>query len=146
MQEAKRTYPVKVAIAAGLYPFLHYYNSNFDLADSWLQLGFLLAISFGLPLLLIAISKPIFKISWLQSFEKYRLTAVNLVVFSGLIALLVFLGNKKTIAVVLLLGGLLSFVVYRQLNKIIIIQFLLAALSFVTLVPRLWFMITYDAS
>tara|TARA_R100000935_G_C2824761_1_gene161686 strand:+ start:304 stop:1794 length:1491 start_codon:yes stop_codon:yes gene_type:complete len=146
MQDAKRTYPVKVAIAAGLYPFLHYYNSNFDLADSWLQLGFLLAISFGLPLLLIAISKPIFKISWLHSFEKYRLTAVNLVVFSGLIALLVFLGNKKTIAVVLLLGGLLSFVVYRQLNKIIIIQFLLAALSFVTLVPRLWFMVTYDAS
>ena len=144
MQQHTTSYSIKVALAAGLYPFLHYYNSNFDLADSWLQLLFLVCISFLLPLALVAISKFVFQLSLFQKFEKYRLTAVNLVVFLGLIAMLVFLANKKTIALVILGAALLSFLVYRFLNKIMVLQFILAILSFVSLVPRLWFMISYD--
>tara|TARA_R100000935_G_scaffold1847_3_gene5584 strand:- start:45319 stop:46776 length:1458 start_codon:yes stop_codon:yes gene_type:complete len=140
-----KKYEVKVALAAGLYPFLHYYNGNFDMADSWLQLGFLVAICFVLPFMLMALSKPMFRLGFLQKLEKYRMTGVNLVMFSGLIAMLIFLGNKKFIAVVLFCAALLSFLVYKYLKKIIVIQFLLAALSVITLVPKLWFMIQYNA-
>ena len=146
MEKLTTSYGYKVALAAGLYPFLHYYNSNFDLADSFAQLAFLVAISFGIPFALVILSKYVFATTWLKKFEKYRLTAINLVVFFGLISLLVFLSNKKMMVAVMGAGGLLSFIFYRYLSKIVVIQFLLAILSFVTLVPRLWFMATYDTA
>ena len=136
---------LKLVLAAGLYPFLHYYNGNFDMADSWLQLGFLLAICFLLPAVLLLLTRFIFKLSILRPLEKYRKTGVNLVVFFGLLAMLIFLGNKKEIAVVMFGGGMLSFLVYRYLDKIVILQLVLGVLSVFLLVPRLWFMATYTA-
>jgi len=138
-------YEFKVALAAGLYPFFHYYNGNFDMADSWLQLGFLVGICFVLPLLVMVLSKPVFKLGFLQKLEKYRMAGVNLVMFSGLIAMLIFLGNKKFIAVVIFCAALVSFLAYKYLKKIIVIQFLLAVLGVITLIPRLWFMVQYNA-
>ena len=145
MAKSRNTYALKVSLAAGLYPFLHYYNGNFDMADSWLQFWFLVGICFVLPPILMVLTKFVFKIGVLRPLEKYRLAGVNLVVFFGLLAMLIFLGNKKEIAVVMLGGGLLSFLVYRYLNKIVVLQLVLAALSVVLLVPRLWFMATYSS-
>ncbi|WP_432410153.1 hypothetical protein [Rasiella sp. SM2506] len=142
---SSKKYELKVALAAGLYPFLHYYNGNFDMADSWLQLGFLVALCFVVPVVIMLLSKPVFKLGFLQKLEKYRITGVNLVMFSGLIAMLILLGNKKFIAVVIFCAAVLSFLMYRYIKKIVVIQFLLASLSAITLLPRLWFMIQYDA-
>ncbi|PKA83617.1 sulfatase-like protein [Ulvibacter sp. MAR_2010_11] len=135
-----------VALAAGLYPFLHYYNSNFDMADSWVQFLFLFSISFVLPLILICISPLVFKISFLRRFEKYRLAAINFAVFAGLISLLVFLSNKKVLVLTIFLAALLSFLLYKHLVKIIVLQLLLALLSSISLLPRLWFMANYSTS
>ena len=134
-----------VGLAAGLYPFLHYYNGNFDLADSWVQFFFLFGICLVLPHVLMAISPFVFKLKFLRKFEKYRRTAVNLILFFGLIGLLVFLFKKKALAVTLLGAGLLSFLVYKQLVKIVILQLLLAVLSVFTLIPKLFFISNYTS-
>ena len=140
---ATRKFPYIVALSAGLYPLLHYYSSNFDMADSWVQLIFLVSICLLLPLFLVYISPYIFKLKLLQPLEKYRLTAINLLVFSGLLSLLIFLSTKKIFVLVLFIAGLLSLIVYKQLSKIVILQLLLAAMSLFTLIPRLWFMANY---
>ena len=138
-------HPLLIALAAGLYPLLHYYNGNFDIADSWIQLLFMLGLCLGLPILLVCVSKFVFRLGFLRKFKSYRLTAVNLVVFFGLLGLLIFHLNKKELAVVLLVSALASFLLYRFLGKVIILQLLLAVMSFVTLIPRGWFVLNYDA-
>lgn len=139
-----KKFPCIVALAAGLYPFLHYYNSNFDMADSWVQLLFLIGICFLLPLTLVLVSPLIFKISFLQKFEKYQLAAINLALFAGLLSLLIFLSHRKTLVLVMFLTALGSMLVYKQLAKIVILQLLLAVMSFFTLIPRLIFVLNYS--
>ncbi len=136
--------PILIAFAAGLYPFLHYYNSNFDLADSWVQLLFLLGICFVLPVFFVVVSKYVFRLSFLKPLEKYRLSVINIIVFSGLISILVFLSNKKTFVLVVFLAGLLGLLVYKHLGKIVILQLLLAVMSFVSFIPRVIFMVNYN--
>jgi hypothetical protein len=138
--------PILIALAAGLYPLLHYYNGNFDIADSWVQFAFLTGLCLGVPLLLVCVSPYVFRIGFLQKFNKYRLTAINLAVFFGLLGLLIFHFNKKELAVLLLAAVALSFLVYRHLGKVVILQLLLAVMSFVTLIPRGWFVYNYDES
>jgi hypothetical protein len=144
VQHSKK-YPYIVALAAGLYPLLHYYNSNFDMADSWVQLLFLVSICLLLPLFLVLVSPAVFKLSFLQKFEKYRLAAINISMFCGLLSMLIFLSNRKIIVLVLFVACLISLFVYKQLSKIIILQLLLAVMSCISLVPRLWFMANYNA-
>lgn len=143
--KSSNKYPYVVALAAGLYPLLHYYNSNFDMADSWVQLLFLVSLCLLLPLFLVLVSPLIFKLPFLQKFNKYRLATINLTMFCGLLSMLIFLSNKKVIVLVLFTAGLLSLIVYKHLAKIIVIQLLLALMSFVSLLPRLWFISNYNA-
>ncbi len=133
------------ALAAGLYPFLHYYNGNFDIADTWVQFFFLIGLCLVLPVLLVLVFPFILKFSFLKRVRKTYLAGINFVMFVGLLGLLIFQFDKKIFALVLLGAGLLSFLLYKQLNKIVIIQLLLAVMSLVTLVPRLLFMHNYSS-
>jgi hypothetical protein len=139
-----KKFPFIVALSAGLYPLLHYYNSNFDMADSWVQFFFLIGICLLVPLVLVLLSPLIFRLSFLRPLEKYRLAAINLMMFSGLLSLLIFLSNKKMIVLVLFIAGLLSLLIYKQLSKIILLQLLLAVMSFISLIPRVWFVANYS--
>lgn len=123
-------------IAAGLYPVLHYYNGNLEMADSWIQLVFLVGTGMLLPILLLFISKPVFRVVALQKFEKYRPAAINLAFFFGLLAMLIFQSNRKIILLVFIGGALLSFLLYKHLSKIVVLQYLLAATSLFLFVPK----------
>lgn len=133
-----------IALAAGLYPLLHYYNSNFDIADSAIQWAFLLGICVVFPLVSVFVFPMLLKWKPNAFLKKRYLASINMVVFFGLVALLVFMPNDKTLAVVLILAGLLGFVVYRWLWKIVILQLLLAVMSLITLVPRIGFLMEYS--
>lgn len=135
-----------IALAAGLYPFLHYYSNNFNIADSWEQFVFLFSLCILAPIAILFILRLIFRLGWLKKLQAYYLTAFNFLYFTGLLGLLIFHFRKGIFALILLAVGLLSFVLYRFLNKIIIIQFLLAIMSLITLVPRLYFVYYYDDS
>ena len=147
MTKASPTYSKRqkiwIALAAGLYPLLHYYNSNFDIADSPIQWAFLLGICIVFPLVSVFVFPLLLKWKPNAFLQKRYLACINLVVFFGLVAMLVFMPNDKTLAVVLVLAGLLGFVFYKFLWKIVILQLLLAVMSAVTLVPRIGFMMNY---
>lgn len=135
-----------VGLAAGLYPFLHFYSNNFNIADSWVQFAFLVSLCLLLPVALALLIPWAFSFGPLKKLQKYSLTAVNFVVFICLLSLMIFHFKNVLLAGLLLGGGLLSLVLYRFLNKIIVLQFLLAAMSLFTLVPRLFFLLNYDDS
>lgn len=140
--------PVKTRIlaglAAGLYPFLHYYTNNFNLADSWPQFLFLTSLCLVAPVV-IAIALPVlFRIRPVRRWSKYSLSVFNFVYFTGLLGLLIFHFRKVTFLLILAGVGLLGLVLYRYLSKIVILQYLLAIMSFVTLVPRLLFVSNYN--
>ncbi len=131
---------VVIGLGAGLYPLFHYYNGNFDIADTWYQLGFFLGISIVLPLALIAISHGIMKLSATLKHSSYWLTAINLAVFSGLLAFFIFLFDGWTITLFVVMAIVLSLRLHRFISKIVILQYLLAVMSLFTLVPKLMFM------
>lgn len=133
-----------VALAAGLYPFFHYYSNNFNIADSWQQFLFLFSLCIVAPLGIVFILPYIFRSGWLKKLQPYFLTAFNFLYFTGLLGLLIFHFRKGVFVLILSGVGLLSLVLYRFLTKIIILQFLLAIMSLFTVIPRLYFVYMYD--
>jgi len=133
-----------IALAAGLYPFFHYYSNNFNIADSWQQFLFLFSLCIVAPLGIVFILPYIFRSGWLKKLQPYYLTAFNFLYFTGLLGLLIFHFRKGVFVLILLGVGLLSLVLYRFLTKIIILQFLLAIMSLFTVIPRLYFVYMYD--
>lgn len=125
--------------AAGFYPFLHYFNSNLHIANSWDQFVFMVLLCFVLPLFLTWLSKFVFKIEFLKRFKSQRLTIINLVIFFTLIGFFIFNFKKKATVLVIIVACLLGVFLYKHLKKIIVLQLLLALMSIVTLVPLLSF-------
>lgn len=131
--------PKLVAFTSGLYPFLHYYNSNLSIADSWQQLLFLLIVCFLLPQILLVISPFIIKRLKLQFLEKYRLIQLNLGVFVSLLIVLILHYNKWYSLILFISSVVAGFLFYKHLTKIVILQFILTIMSFVMLIPKLYF-------
>jgi hypothetical protein len=131
-------------LAAGLYPFLHYYSNNFNIADSWVQFSFLLLLCILIPVGVALVLPSIFSLGPLKRLQKYALTAFNFLYFTILLSLLIFHFKNMLLAVILTGIGLLSLILYRFLNKVVLLQLLLAVMSLVTLVPKLFFVFSYD--
>ncbi|MEL6812660.1 MAG: hypothetical protein AAFP76_15125, partial [Bacteroidota bacterium] len=140
------SFRVLVAVMAGLYPFLHFYGNNYNIADSWPQFFYLLGLCVGAPSLLAICLPWVFKMKVLSRWQPYALTALNLAYFTGLLGLLIFHFNKWVFAVAILCAFLASFILYRFLKKILILQMVLALLSLYFLVSRVLFVFEYDPS
>lgn len=140
---SEKDYPYLSVFTAGLYPFLHYFNSNLHIANSWQQLVFMVILCFIAPLVLLWLSKFIFKWDYLKSYQPYRLTILNMTVFLGLIVLLVLSLNKKAtvllIGLTIIIACMLGRFLFKHLKKIVILQFIMAAISGFTLLPILSF-------
>ena len=129
-------------IAAGLYPLFHYYNGNFDIADTWVQFLFLFGICIVLPLVLIIIVKLFTKNT--ARLREFLSTAINLGVFSGLLSFFIFRLDTWIVAGIVAAAVLIGLAIHKHLSRIVILQFLLAAMSLYTLVPKLWFMMNHS--
>ncbi|MEL6811470.1 MAG: hypothetical protein AAFP76_09060 [Bacteroidota bacterium] len=123
-------------VAAGLYPLIHYYNGNLEMADSGIQLLFLVSVCLALPLLMGGVGWLITRKAPLRRWSKYMVPMVNLGVFSWLISMLVFLSNRKIMLLVFILGAVLGLLLYRQIKRIVGIQLLLALMAVVSFIPR----------
>ena len=90
-----KNYPKLTVFAIGLYPFLHYSNSNLYLIGSLKQLLFLIGLCFVVPAVFIAVSPFIFKLKPFRKLEKFRLSVANICLFIGLFGILIFHYNRK---------------------------------------------------
>lgn len=136
---SKSNYPILTVFAAGLYPFLHYFNSNLHIANSWKQLVFMIMLCFLLPQLLSWLSTYVFRLNVLKRFEPYRLTCINFVVFLTLLGVIVFSFKKKGTLLVVFLACVLAFILYKHIKKIAVLQLIMAVISLFTLLPVLSF-------
>jgi hypothetical protein len=134
---------ITTVVASGLYPLLHYYSNNLDLVGARTQHLFMLGVCFVLPLVLVIVSLFFLRFKLFVKSKKYLLTAINLMTFFGLLSVVIFHFEKKPVFLILLISGLASLVLYKYLNKIIVLQFLLAFMSVFNLVPKVIFASNY---
>lgn len=137
---------ILIALGAGLYPFFHYYANNFNIADSWPQFIFLISLCIVTPVILVYLIPVLFKLTFLRKWEKQALSAFNFAYFTGLLGLLIFHFEKGPFLLITLAAAFLGFLLFRFLNKIVILQLLLVVMSLFQLVPGLIFVASYDDS
>ncbi|QNJ98221.1 sulfatase-like hydrolase/transferase [Constantimarinum furrinae] len=131
-----RVSPIDAAIAAGLYPVFFYFTNNYTLVNTWEHLGYFALMFLLVPAVVFLIADRVFRWSFLSKWHKYVLPFLNSFVFLFLLKVCLYAGlQKKLILVILVLASVFSFFLYRHLKKLILLQFLLAAIGLFTLVP-----------
>ncbi|WP_417857827.1 sulfatase-like hydrolase/transferase [Xanthomarina gelatinilytica] len=129
--------PITLALAAGLYPLLFYYSRNFTMIDSWAHLGYFLMFFLGVPLLLFLLA------TWILNrfnvpFGKYVLPFMNLVIFFFFLKIILFTGAQKKIMLgAIIISACAVYFLHKHMAKWIMIQFLLACIGLITLIPVL---------
>lgn len=118
------------AIAAGLYPLLFYLSNNYFQINSWRQFGFLVAIFILLPIVLFYVVACIL-LRWKFKPAHNRVsTFLNLSCFLFLLYVSFTAGLDVVVALLVLpVSAVLAFLLHKQLNKIIKIQFILAIVA-----------------
>jgi len=143
---SKKQYPIIAAIASGLYPLLYYYNANFTLVNSWSQFRFFILGFLLIPCIVFFVSNNIFKnVNNLKRYSKFIIPILNFSVFIVLLFISVFQFEIKIISLVLLVTTVLGIIFYKQLNKVIVLQSLLAILVLLQLIPDFYKHFTYSS-
>lgn len=141
---SKKQYPFLTIFVAGLYPFLHYFNSNLHISNTWKQVLYVSIISFVLPCALLIVSRYVVKLKPIKRFERYRLAFLNLATLLVLIGFLVFNFKKKATVLMIIIAFVLALFLYKHIKKIVVLQILISLMSLVTLVPVVYFAINQD--
>lgn len=134
--EDPRPYPVLAAVAAGLYPVFFYFNNNFTLVNSWEHLGYFTLVFLVIPIIVFIAANKLAGLTVFTKWQKYVLPFLNMFVFLFLLKLCLYAGlQKKLILVIIVIAGLFAWFLHRHLKKVMVLQFVLAAIVFFNLVP-----------
>lgn len=144
LNDSTKNYPLVYIIAAGLYPFLHYYNSNLAIADSVKQCTMLVFVCFIVPIVVWLISKMLIKLKPFTFFRNSYVSILNLATFSVLLGILIFRLHNKALLLLLIIAAIIGMLLAKHLKKIIILQLLLAVISFFAFIPKAWFALQQD--
>jgi hypothetical protein len=137
--ESQKDVPAITAIAAGLYPIMHYYNNNLLMANSWIQIAWFVGCFIIIPSVVFKLVVLVsLKNKTLSTYKNHILTILNLFVF-GVLLLNVTIGISKIYVLLIgVLAVILGYFLYQHLKKIIGIQLLLTLIAFTTLLPKLY--------
>lgn len=142
--ETDNNYPILIALSSGLYPLFNYYNGNFTLLNSWSQFAFFVMIFLVCPTVVFyLIHYIIYKIEIFKKYSNYIFSILNFSWF-GFLLLLITLGLRlKILAIIMLLAIIFGVVLRKHINKIIVIQLVLAVFVSFQLVPNVYRNLTY---
>lgn len=137
---SQREYPIVFAIAAGLYSFIYVYHSNFMLVNSVFQLVVILAAYLILPIIVCIISwKCVQYIKPLQKLQPYLLPILNAAFFSFyFVGRMYSFQHRKLILLAMIVSVVFAIILRKQYKKIVVIQFIMAFVAFITLLPTLF--------
>lgn len=85
-----------------------------------------------------------FRIKLFKVFSKHGLTILNLCVFALLLGVLIFHFKKKASLAIIIVAIVLGLLLYKHIKKIVILQLLLAGMSLVMIIPKIYFSINLD--
>ncbi|WP_299111782.1 hypothetical protein [uncultured Winogradskyella sp.] len=143
--KSDRLRPTTYALAAGFYPLIHYYNTNFLMVNSWPQLMWFLIVFIILPIIVFYIASFLVKrFSILKSYKGHIFTGLNIFVFSNLLLFVTYGLTKKHLLIMGLLALLLMFVLHKYYKKLILIQFLMTLVTLVLFLPKLFSYYNYS--
>lgn len=135
-----KEYPIVFAIAAGLYSYIYVYHSNFMLVNSAFQFVIIFCVYILLPIVVFVISWQLVKrLKFLSKFSKMALPVLNATFFG-----LYFIGriygfHERKIILAYIIGfSLLAILLRKHYKKIIVIQFIMAFVALVSLVPTIY--------
>src|SRR5690606_14260168 len=132
--ESKKEMPLLAAIAAGLYPLVFYYYSNYTLINSGEQFVFFLIYFLGIPIisfyLVLFIIK---KIPVLKPSLKFAIPVLNSVWMAYLLVIITKGFHLKFILLALFVAIVGAILVSKHFKKIIVFQLLLALMAIVLL-------------
>lgn len=144
--ERNKHYPIIAAIAAGLYPLLYYYNSNFTLINSWSQFTFFLICFILLPCIVFYFSFALTKkFDKKKTYIEYIIPLLNFTAFVFFMLLCTYGFKNKLLLLCLLVPVFLAIILKKHLNKIIVFQYLLAVFVFFKLIPDLYKVLSYSS-
>lgn len=145
--ENKKEYPILAAIAAGCFPLLHNYSSNFTLVNSTSQLLFFLVLFIALPILVFVLTNMAFKrIEFLKPYKSYVLPVLGLTTMTFLAIISTYGPRKKMLLVAMMIAFILAIVLHKHFKKIIILQLIMALIGIYNLVPKLMIPLNYNNS
>nr|WP_321224845.1 sulfatase-like hydrolase/transferase [uncultured Psychroserpens sp.] len=134
-----KSFPLVAAVAAGLYPLLYVYYSNFTLVCSWSQFAFYVITFLIFPIVVFSLASIAHKrINLFKKYHKYIFPVLNLCYFAFFMVLVTYGFKKKILAVVLLLTFILAIALYKHIKKVVILQLLMAIIAFIMLIPVLF--------
>ncbi|MFD2824113.1 sulfatase-like hydrolase/transferase [Lacinutrix iliipiscaria] len=144
--DSKKNRPILAAFASGLYPLVYYYNKNFTLVNSWTQFFYFVFIYLILPAVVFYICyNGLKKLRCFNKYLTYIIPVLNLSVFAFLIVISTYGHDIKVIIIAIIVAFILAILLRKQINKIIVFQFILSALVFVKLIPDFHRHITYSS-
>lgn len=119
--------PVLAAVAAGLYPLLYYYNSNFTVLNSWDQVLFFSIYFIIAPIFIfIFLQWLVNKISFFKAINHFLLPILNFGWLAYLVVIITQGFRIKLITLVVILAIIVAILMAKYFKKIIIIQLLMA--------------------
>jgi hypothetical protein len=141
-----KSFPIVAGIAAGLYPTFFYFTNNYSLINTWGHVAYFSLFFLMVPAIGFWIADRVFNLAFLSRWKKYLIPFLNVFVFLFLLKVCLYAGlQKKLILAILILAAAFAWFLYRHHKKLVVLQFVLAAISLVSLVPRVISQINYSS-
>lgn len=138
--------PLVLALGVGLYPLIFYYSRNFWMVNSWAQLGYFSLLFIVFPILLFSFLKWISLQSFASKWEKYIMPFFSVFLFLIYLKIILYAGLQRKILVgIFIVSLVLTYFLYRHLKKWMIIQFVLAGIALIGLIPILLKYVNYSS-
>lgn len=136
--------PLLAAVGAGLYPIFFYFTNNYTLINTSRHLAYFAVMFLLVPMVIFYAAHRIAKLDVFESWRKYVLPFLNIFTFLFLLKVCLYAGLQKKLIVLIFVASLIfAFLLYKHLKKIIVVQFILAIIGLVSLVPTVITQINY---
>ncbi len=138
--------PWIAALAAGLYPMIFYFSANLSLVNSWSHFFYFALMFLAIPLIVMLITTTVAG-KFLPKWQHLVVPFLNVFVFLFLLKVCLYAGvQKKMILVIIMIAGMLAFFLHKHLNKLVVLQLLLAVLGLTALAPQVVKVFNYNAA
>lgn len=140
-------FPILMGIAAGLYPLIFYYSRNFGMINSWEQFFYFVLLFLGFPILFFSLLQWGSRFFSSHKWGKYIIPFFSVFVFLLYIEIVLYTGiQKKILLGIFLISALCSILFHKHLKRWVFMQFVLAFIGLIGLVPILYKYVTYSDS
>jgi hypothetical protein len=138
--------PILAAIAAGTYPIFFYFTNNYSLINTWEHVAYFAFMFICVPAALFYLLNLLFRLKTFEKIRRYVLPFLNIFVFLFLLKVCLYAGlQKKLIVLIFVVSVVFTIFLYKHLQKVIILQLLLAVIGLLSVIPKIYGQLNYSS-